>query len=101
MSTLFVTSTSTEQESHLAVSKQLKRPLQNCTSNSPAWYSILLCEHNYQAVIEGIKEVVGEVPLVGCSSAGAFTEVRSLKNGIALALIASVPISSLPAWVYT
>ncbi len=90
MATLFVTSTSSEHESRLAGKQVALQAVAKLQQQKPT-LGILFCssEHNYQAVLDGIKDVIGPVPLIGCSSAGAFTEAISLKAGIALALIAS------------
>jgi methyl-accepting chemotaxis protein len=47
-------------------------------------------EYDYKKVIEGIRGVIGkEAKLIGCSSAGEFTEESVHKGSVALALIAS------------
>ncbi len=44
---------------------------------------------DYQKVLELAKKTLGHVPLVGCSTAGHFTENRMGPGGIAVALISS------------
>lgn len=45
--------------------------------------------HQFSKVAEGIKKVIGEVPIMGCSSAGEFTEQKITKGGLAIGLISS------------
>ncbi len=53
--------------------------------------SIVFCssEYNYVEVIKGIKEITQNAPLIGCSSAGEFTEERVGKKSVCCALISS------------
>lgn len=47
-------------------------------------------DYEYKKVIEGIRQVIGrEAKLIGCSSAGEFTEESAQKGSVALALISS------------
>ena len=52
---------------------------------------IIFCSsvYNYTEVIKGIKEVIPNVPLIGCSSAGEFTEEGVGKKSVCCALISS------------
>lgn len=53
--------------------------------------SIVFCssEYNYGEVIKGIKEVTRNAPLIGCSSAGEFTEEKVGNKSVCCALISS------------
>lgn len=46
-------------------------------------------EYPFDDVIKGIKSVIGNVPIVGCSSAGEFTNEKVTKGGVAVGLIQS------------
>lgn len=46
-------------------------------------------KYNYQEVIKGVREITDHAPLIGCSSAGEFTEEELQKESIACALISS------------
>ncbi|MBU0744570.1 MAG: FIST C-terminal domain-containing protein [Gammaproteobacteria bacterium] len=46
-------------------------------------------KYDYQNVLRGVREITGNAPVIGCSSAGEFTEEGSLKEGVACALISS------------
>jgi methyl-accepting chemotaxis protein len=45
--------------------------------------------YNYQEVLRGIRSVVKEAQLIGCSSAGEFTDEKVAKDSVVLALITS------------
>ncbi len=53
--------------------------------------SIVFCssEYNYAEVVKGIKEVTNNASLIGCSSAGEFTEEQVSKKSVCCALISS------------
>ena len=53
--------------------------------------ALLFCasKYNYQEVIQGIHSLVGEIPLIGCSTAGQFSEDGVTKEGIVCVLIYS------------
>ncbi len=46
-------------------------------------------KYNYKEVIKGVREVTNNAPLIGCSTSGEFTEERTEKNSVAVALISS------------
>lgn len=46
-------------------------------------------KYNYEEVIKGIREITHDAPLIGCSTAGEFTENFVEKESIACALISS------------
>ena len=44
---------------------------------------------NYARLLKGVRDALGNTPMIGCSTAGEFTEERISKSGAACALIAS------------
>ena len=46
-------------------------------------------KYDHPAVVRGVKSVMGEVPIVGCTSAGQFSDKESTKDGLACAFISS------------
>lgn len=46
-------------------------------------------KYDYDLVVKGVREVTGKAPLIGCSSAGEFTETSVEKAGVACAVIGS------------
>jgi hypothetical protein len=50
-------------------------------------------KYDYREVLHGIKEVIGETPLLGCSTAGEFTESRVSDSSTAIMLISSARMS--------
>lgn len=53
---------------------------------------ILFCsdKYEYAAVLRGVKQIVGEtVPVIGCSSAGQFSDEGVYKRGLSCAMIVS------------
>lgn len=45
--------------------------------------------YDYQSVVNGVRKVTGNAPLIGCSTAGEFTEDKTDKGSIACAVISS------------
>ncbi len=45
--------------------------------------------YDLQQVVLGIRQITGETPLMGCSSAGEFTDHGAISGGVSVALIAS------------
>lgn len=45
--------------------------------------------YDYQAVVKGVREVTNNAPLIGCSTAGEFTEERVEKESVACAVIST------------
>ena len=46
-------------------------------------------KYDYQSVVKGVREATGQAPLVGCSSAGEFTEEKVEKESVACCVISS------------
>ena len=45
--------------------------------------------YDYQAVVKGVREVTNNAPLIGCSTAGEFTEEKVEKESVACAVIST------------
>ncbi len=45
--------------------------------------------YDYKAVVKGVREVTNSVPLIGCSTAGEFTEEKVEKESVACAVIST------------
>ncbi|MDP1835581.1 MAG: FIST N-terminal domain-containing protein [Chlamydiales bacterium] len=90
MTTQFVSSLSQEGDSAKAGRSVAHEGKLKLGGNAPN-LGLLFCSSNYDypAVLEGIKSAIGNIPLVGCSSAGGFTEEGMVRKGIILALISS------------
>ncbi len=46
-------------------------------------------EYHMDCVYNGIKEAIGEIPVIGATSAGEFTEEEAMKGSVAICLIGS------------
>ncbi|MFH0762354.1 MAG: FIST N-terminal domain-containing protein [Candidatus Omnitrophota bacterium] len=46
-------------------------------------------KYDYQAVVSGVREVTNNAPLIGCSTAGEFTDEKADKESVACAVISS------------
>jgi hypothetical protein len=91
MTTLFATGIASHENSFEAgkqAASQAKQTLQEAVPH----LIILFCspEYDYQEVMKGIhSEIDSTIPIVGCTSAGQFTEQKVIKHGVACALISS------------
>lgn len=91
MATKFVTSIVKGKDS-LEVGREVAtKALEKLEGKKPDFALVFSSsEYDYKKVIEGIREVIGkEAKLIGCSSAGEFTEEAIYKGSVALALISS------------
>ena len=90
MSTKFVTGVSFGEDSFL-VGKDVARKALEKMKGEKVHLSIVFCssDYDYAEVIKGIKEVTQNAPLIGCSSAGEFTEERVGKKSVCCAFISS------------
>ena len=52
---------------------------------------IVFSSSNYdnKKLLEGIKKIIGDIPLIGCSTAGSFTEEGLTESGVTLSLVSS------------
>lgn len=91
MATQFVTSIVTHEDSFEAGKEAVKQALEKL-GHSKSNLVILFCStrYEYASVIRGIYSLLAEdIPLIGCTTAGQFTEHEIIKDGVACALIAS------------
>jgi methyl-accepting chemotaxis protein len=53
--------------------------------------SVVFCSsaYNYQAVVDGVRQATNNAPLIGCSTAGEFTEEKTEKESVACAMIST------------
>ncbi|WP_255151044.1 FIST signal transduction protein [Halorarius halobius] len=70
-----------------AVARRATRAALSGVDGDPA-YSVVFCSsrYDYETVVEGVREETGEAPLVGCSSAGEFTDRRVADGSVAVAV---------------
>ena len=91
METKFVTAIAKGKEGVEVGKEVASRALAKLEGQKPNFAIVFSSsEYDYKKVIEGIRGVIGnEVKLIGCSSAGEFTEEIVQKGSVALALISS------------
>jgi hypothetical protein len=90
MSTLFATGVSENTESFAAGEEVATATLHKLNGRRPN-VAIIFASVNYDLnkLLEGVRKVIGQIPLIGCSAAGEFSEEKVSKNGVACALIAT------------
>jgi methyl-accepting chemotaxis protein len=91
MTTQFATSIVEHEDSFEAGKEAAKQALSKLKGVQPSLV-ILFCstQYDYSSVIRGIQKMVGEkVNLIGCTTAGQFTNDGINQEGVACALIAS------------
>ncbi|MBN2383317.1 FIST C-terminal domain-containing protein [bacterium] len=90
MSTLMVTAASQAESTFEAVDQALISALKGL-GPKPVSLAIVFASagYDYQTILTEIRRRTGNAPLIGCSSAGEFTEKRDYKRSISLALISS------------
>lgn len=91
MATQFATGIVSTQDSYKAGHEVAKQTLDKIQNNQKPDLALIFCsaKHDTDAVMRGIKEVAGDLPIIGCSSAGQFTDEGTLKDGLVCAMIAS------------
>lgn len=90
MATYFATSITNELDSYKAGQEVAKVAFSKINKKKPDLALIFASpQYDYSEVMKAIKDTVGDVPVVGCSSSGEFTDERVTSKGIAFALIAS------------
>lgn len=90
MSTAFGTSIVTEKDSFKAGQDVAKKSLLKIGSKKPDVAIIFgSVDYQYSEISKGIKSITGDIPIIGCTSSGEFTEERVTKGGLACALISS------------
>jgi methyl-accepting chemotaxis protein len=89
MSTEFVTATATGTDGHDVAETAGQRALDKM-SGDHADFCQVFCSPVYDtdAVVEGIQSVIGtDVALIGCTSAGEFTEAGTERESVSLAVV--------------
>jgi methyl-accepting chemotaxis protein len=90
MKTRFATGIAKEKDGFEAGKKAASQALAKLEEKPDFAIVFSSSEYDYKKVIEGIREVIGKkAKLIGCSSAGEFTEESVQKGSVALALITS------------
>lgn len=92
MTTQFVTGLSDKEDSFEAGKEVAKRAFAKFKSSTQCDLVILFCSprYDYASVMRGIYSITGEgVSLIGCTTAGQFTEDKKAKDGVACAFISS------------
>ena len=89
MATKFATAHAKGEDTYLLVRRAAQEALAKL--NATPDIAIVFAGKSYdpQELQEGIKSLVGDIPVIGCTSAGEFTESAVTKNGIVIALISS------------
>lgn len=90
MTTHFVTSI-TREPNALKAGQILAKETQTKLKGEKPNFGLLFCSPNYaiEEMLKEIKSIVGEVPIMGCTTSGEFTHEGTYKDGAALALISS------------
>jgi hypothetical protein len=94
MTTLFSTSTTRgeEKDSFIAGKEVAQAAMKKLSFHTKVDLVILFCsvKYDYLSVMKGIASIVGDqTPIVGCTSAGQFSDENVAKDGISCALISS------------
>ncbi|WP_068471171.1 FIST signal transduction protein [Candidatus Protochlamydia phocaeensis] len=91
MGTQFATSLVMQEDSFEAGKEAARQAMDKLQKPVKPGLIVIFCadKYDYNAVIRGIKSVTGQVPLIGCSSAGQFSSEGVTKEGIACTIIAS------------
>lgn len=90
MATTFATSIVEEKESVKAGHEAALKAMSKMKDKKPDIAIIFGSkDYNFKKVAEGIKKVIGDTPIIGCTAAGEFTEEKVTKGGLVCALIAS------------
>ncbi|EFB41247.1 FIST N-terminal domain-containing protein, partial [Parachlamydia acanthamoebae] len=90
MSTVFTTSIVKEKDSHAAGEALGLEALKKMPSQKPDLAIIFGSpDYDYKKVFESLFKVIGEIQIIGCTSAGEFTEKEVSQGGIACAFITS------------
>jgi len=91
MSSEFATGTAVGTDSH-AVAVAAARDAYTGIGDDGADFCQVFCSPQYElsGVVEGIRDVIGDgVELIGCTSAGEFTESGTTDGSVTLALVSS------------
>lgn len=90
MATNFATGTAQHKDGYLSGKAAAEQAMGKLGGKHPHLALLFLTgKYPFTEVSEGIKSIIGSVPVVGCTTAGAFTEDTIVEDGVTLALIAS------------
>lgn len=90
MATIFKTGIVTGKESYAAGAEAAHIAATKLGKHKPDIAVIFASsDYNQSELMNGIRSVIPNVPVIGCSAAGTFTEDEVSTNGVACALIAS------------
>lgn len=90
MGTKFVTAVVNEKESSLAGKALGLKGLEKLQGDKPDLVIVFGSpDYNYEQVFESIRSVTGNIQIIGCTSAGEFTEEEISHGGIACGFISS------------
>ena len=90
MATRFATGTS-KGDNSFAVGKEAAQEALSGLDGMAPGLAVVFCSsiYDYKEVLHGIREITKATPLVGCSSAGAFTEKGVAEKSVVVGLISS------------
>ena len=90
MSTKMGTAMFKGEDSYEAGAQAAKKAMEAAGISKPdIVITFVSSKYDYPSVVKGIREATGESPLIGCSSAGEFTEASVDKQSVACAVISS------------
>jgi len=90
MGTKFVTGLAKGEDSYAVGKEAAKKCLEKLSGNKIDLSIIFSSsKYNHQEVLRGVREITGDALLIGCSTAGEFTEEKVEKGSVACALISS------------
>lgn len=93
MPTQFLTGLAKGKDSYLTGKEAAQKAISKRKEpGQPIHLIILFCAicYDYPSVVRGIRSVVGEgIPMIGCTSAGQFSDDQTTKDGVCCAFISS------------
>lgn len=90
MTTKFATATATGDNSFTAGQTAAREALSKISGSKPDLCIVFSSsKYDYQEVVKGVRSATGNAPLIGCSTAGEFTETFVGNNSVACAVISS------------
>lgn len=90
MPTLFGTGINAHADSFAAGREAATVASSKIQHNKPDLAIVFLSSnHNIDKLLEGVKSVIGDTPIFGCTSSGEFTDEKEVHGGVACALISS------------
>jgi methyl-accepting chemotaxis protein len=89
MGTAFATAICRGDDSFLTGREAARRALEKLQGKADLAIVFASSGYDYAGVLGGIREAAGDIPLIGCSTAGEFTEEAIGKGNVACAFISS------------